>query len=343
MPSDSEDELHPLLPGSPASRKRSPLGVMGLAVLSYFSVCGGPFGLEVAIAAGGPAPVVASILTLALLWAMPVALMTSELGSALPSRGGYMYWVERAFGRRLGAVNGWFSICTALLDSSSYPAMFCGYVTFALARWTSQPPLSELQRWAVSAALTCTVCALNLRGISLAARASIALACISMGPFVILLGLSLRDDPAALLGAPLGWVRALAGGGAAAAATAAPAVPGAAAAPPPPPPRGRPTGCCCSRRRCGRRRASTRSRSSAPTSTRSSRCRGRWRSPSRSCSRGRSGRLRSARRRPSSPAPATRTTSSAPSRSPPRRWAAAASARRSACGWRWRGWRRAPG
>ena len=65
--------------------------------------------------------------------------------SALPSRGGYMYWVERAFGRRLGAVNGWFSICTALLDSSSYPAMFCGYVTFALARWTSQPPLSELQ------------------------------------------------------------------------------------------------------------------------------------------------------------------------------------------------------
>ena len=229
MPSDSEDELHPLLPGSPASRKRSPLGVMGLAVLSYFSVCGGPFGLEVAIAAGGPAPVVASILTLALLWAMPVALMTSELGSALPSRGGYMYWVERAFGRRLGAVNGWFSICTALLDSSSYPAMFCGYVTFALARWTSQPPLSELQRWAVSAALTCTVCALNLRGISLAARASIALACISMGPFVILLGLSLRDDPAALLGAPLGWVRALAGGGAAA-VTAAPAVPGAAAA-----------------------------------------------------------------------------------------------------------------
>ena len=85
MPSDSEDELHPLLPGSPASRKRSPLGVMGLAVFSYFSVCGGPFGLEVAIAAGGPAPVVASILTLALLWAMPVALMTSELGSALPS------------------------------------------------------------------------------------------------------------------------------------------------------------------------------------------------------------------------------------------------------------------
>ena len=34
--------------------------MMGLAVLSYFSACGGPFGLEVAIAAGGPAPVVAS-------------------------------------------------------------------------------------------------------------------------------------------------------------------------------------------------------------------------------------------------------------------------------------------
>ena len=133
MPSDSEDELHLLLPGSPASRKRSPLGVMGPAVLS---VVRGSLGLEVATppadrAGGGVDP------TLALLWAMPVALMTSELGSALPSRGGYMYWVERArpAARRRQRVD---SICTALLDSSSYPAMFCGYVTFALARWTSQ-------------------------------------------------------------------------------------------------------------------------------------------------------------------------------------------------------------
>ena len=144
---------------------------------------------------------------------------------------------------------------------------------------------------AVSAALACTVCALNLRGIS--RRARIALACIDGA--VRHPARSRPRRPGRPLGAPLGWCAR-----------------SRAAVPPPPPPPRPPSRAPPPRRRRRRRAAadwlllsttmwstsgSTRSRSSAPTSTRSSRCRGRWRSPSRSCSRAPSGRLRSARRR----------------------------------------------
>ena len=49
---------------------------------------GGGRGLEIAVAAGGPALTLISILTFAVLVSLPCALMTAELSSALPGRGG---------------------------------------------------------------------------------------------------------------------------------------------------------------------------------------------------------------------------------------------------------------
>ena len=51
-------------------------------MLAYFSVSGGPFGLEVAVAAGGPARVLWALLLFSLLSALPSALMVAELSSA---------------------------------------------------------------------------------------------------------------------------------------------------------------------------------------------------------------------------------------------------------------------
>ena len=178
-----------------------------------------------------PAPVVASILTLALLWAMPVALMTPSSAACTP-RGGYMYWVERLHrprsSTRQRVVQHLYSgACPRLVVVPGDVLRLRHHRE--LARWTAQPPLSELQRWAVSAALTCTVCALNLRGISLAARARRSRSRASRwAP-----SSSCSASRSATTRPPSSARRsagcALAGGGAAA-ATAAPAVPGAAAA-----------------------------------------------------------------------------------------------------------------
>lgn len=39
-------------------------------------------------------------------WGLPQALITAELAAALPSNGGPVHWVTRAFGRRWGFING---------------------------------------------------------------------------------------------------------------------------------------------------------------------------------------------------------------------------------------------
>jgi amino acid transporter len=132
--SGSDDEHTGLLSGArrPPVKASPPLSLLTFSTLAYFSVCGGPFGLELAVGAAGPGRVIGALLTLALLWALPVALMTAELSSALPSSSGYMHWVGRAFGPRCGALNGWFAMINNCVDSSTYPSMFCDYLSFVL-------------------------------------------------------------------------------------------------------------------------------------------------------------------------------------------------------------------
>ena len=203
VPEDDDDEFTGLLSNgrgygielngshhaslSKAAEARPALSLLGVASISYFSVSGGPFGLEVAIGTAGPVYVIASILTLVLIWSVPCALMTAELSSALPSRGGYIHWVDRGLGERFGTITGLCAVFNQAVDSSTYPAIFCDYLVFTLQRYFGQPTLSALARFATSAALVLSVCGLNMRGISLAARASVVLAVFSLAPFAVML------------------------------------------------------------------------------------------------------------------------------------------------------------
>ena len=89
-----EDERTGLLSPSREPAAEPALSILTVAALSYFSVCGGPFGLELGIAAAGPGLLIGALLLLTIVWAVPCALMTAELSSALPSSGGYMHWVR---------------------------------------------------------------------------------------------------------------------------------------------------------------------------------------------------------------------------------------------------------
>lgn len=50
----------------------------------YFNVCGGPFGFEYALLASSPAFALWGLLLVALVWALPQALIVAELSSQLP-------------------------------------------------------------------------------------------------------------------------------------------------------------------------------------------------------------------------------------------------------------------
>lgn len=82
------------------------LGFWGFVTISYFLVCGGPFGIEflvihggkcVSFAAGkqsGPLWALAGFIAIPLMWSIPQALMTVEMSLSFPQNGGYIVWVE---------------------------------------------------------------------------------------------------------------------------------------------------------------------------------------------------------------------------------------------------------
>ncbi len=73
------------------------IGLAPLVVLIFYSVSGGPFGIEDIVRAGGPFYALAGF-SLLLVWAIPEALITAELSTAMPEASGSVAWVERAFG-----------------------------------------------------------------------------------------------------------------------------------------------------------------------------------------------------------------------------------------------------
>ena len=71
----------------------------------------------------GPLPGLVGILLFAVLWGMPVALVTSELSSAFPDDGGYSIWVGEAFGGFWGFQESYFSWISGVVDNAIYPGL----------------------------------------------------------------------------------------------------------------------------------------------------------------------------------------------------------------------------
>ena len=53
-----------------------------------------------------------------------MAFMTAELATAIPKDGGYVWWVDAAFGRFLGFMAGWMSWSAGVVDNAIYPGIF---------------------------------------------------------------------------------------------------------------------------------------------------------------------------------------------------------------------------
>src|SRR2546426_160775 len=92
-----------------------------LVAVMFFTVSGGPFGLEGLVGSVGPGVAVLLLVATPLVYSVPEALLIGELASMLPVEGGYYQWVKRAFGRFWGFWNGWLSWAYSLIDMAIYP------------------------------------------------------------------------------------------------------------------------------------------------------------------------------------------------------------------------------
>ncbi len=78
---------------------------------------GGPFGIEPSIRAGGNFYAILGFVLFPLVWSIPEALVTAELGSAFQDPSAGVAWVEEAFGETMAYLCGflaWVSGATGM-------------------------------------------------------------------------------------------------------------------------------------------------------------------------------------------------------------------------------------
>lgn len=162
---------------------RRELKLPSLIALTFFCVAGGAYGLEDAVGAAGPAIVLLGLIVLPWIWSLPTALMTAELSTAIPEEGGYVVWVERAFGRFWGFQEGWVSWLCSFADNALYPVMFVDYLAYL------RGDMAPGERWLIGTALITVMTWLNVRGIRLVGLSSIIFLLIVLAPFAAMVAL----------------------------------------------------------------------------------------------------------------------------------------------------------
>jgi amino acid transporter len=143
-------------------------------------VSGGPYGIEDAVSSFGPGLALTLLILTPLIWSLPVALVMSEMASAMPDEGGYVTWVTRAFGRYWGFQVGWWSWINSFVDVAVYPTLFVEYARF----WRSEMGPGERWLWALVFIVVLT--GLNLVGVRPVGRAAVVLGMLALTPVALL-------------------------------------------------------------------------------------------------------------------------------------------------------------
>lgn len=102
---------------------RKKLGVVSVALITYFNVCGGPWGSEPIVAACGPLIGILAAMVFPFIWCLPLALSFAELFSAFPTDSSFCTWVGKAFGRSMGFYVGYWSWVSGVIDNAIYPCL----------------------------------------------------------------------------------------------------------------------------------------------------------------------------------------------------------------------------
>lgn len=110
------------------------LSLAGLTFVTFFTTCGGAFGIEPLVGAVGPGWAVVLLFVTPLVWSLPIALMVAELATLLPEEGGYYIWVREALGPFWAVQAAWWSLGYSALLLAIWPVLFVNYLAY-LVPW----------------------------------------------------------------------------------------------------------------------------------------------------------------------------------------------------------------
>lgn len=158
----------------------------------FFCVSGGPFGLEPVMRSGAGMGLLLIILT-PIFWAIPCALMTAELASALPEEGGYYVWTKRAFGPFGGFLCGWWTWLYSWVDIAIYPTLFASAIHELIRHlgYSSAIDTNPWVKWLVGMSVIIPFTWLNISGTRRVGQTSVGFFVFLLIPFVLLVGLGI--------------------------------------------------------------------------------------------------------------------------------------------------------
>jgi amino acid transporter len=164
------------MPSSPPLRK---IRVVQLIAVIFFTVSGGPYGLEPLLTYAGEHGALIFLLITPLLWDVPAIFTVLELNSMMPVTGGYYKWVKHALGTRWGFYEGWWTWLYTFVDLAIYPGLFVLYASYFI------PAIAEY-RVAVCLCVVWASAGLNILGIVPVGKTSLFLGAVVLTPFIIL-------------------------------------------------------------------------------------------------------------------------------------------------------------
>ena len=106
---------------------RRALGKLATLSFLFFTMSGGPIGIESMVSSYGPIVALIGSIVYPMVCQIPLGLLIAEYSSAFPKRGGYVYWVKEAFGDRVSFFITLSSFVQGCGDSALYPVLFADY------------------------------------------------------------------------------------------------------------------------------------------------------------------------------------------------------------------------
>lgn len=160
-------------------REMRPLAV--LATL-FVLLSGGPYGLEEVIPRAGPGLALLVLCLMALVWAVPYALVVAELVSVLPAEGGIYAWYRASLGPFWAFQLSTLDWITWILEAALYPPLVAAYV----AGLFPAPPGRWLT-WGIGLVMIWGCTWLNVRGVKTVGWMSVVISIVVLAPLAVLL------------------------------------------------------------------------------------------------------------------------------------------------------------
>lgn len=153
--------------------------ILQLAAVIFFTVSGGPYGLEPLLQYAGNHLSILLLLIVPFLWDIPSILTVLELNSMMPVEGGYYKWVKTALGTRFGFYEGIWTWLYTFVDLAIYPVLFVQYTCYLF-------PGLEAYKLYLCLLLIWPSAVINIAGIVPVGRMSFILSNLVLFPFLLL-------------------------------------------------------------------------------------------------------------------------------------------------------------